>query len=66
MPIFCGGSVKGVNLSVPLLQVNELQLHGTTKHRVAALHMDSTSHSGLDWESRGALRCAHMRTAICT
>ncbi len=41
-----------------LLQVNELQLHGTTKHRLAALHTDGAGYSSLDWESRGASRCA--------
>ena len=47
-----------------LLQVNELQLHGTTKHRVAALHSDGLGYSGHDWDSRGSTRWALHEAAL--
>ena len=50
---------------MPGLQVNELQLHGGTKHRAAALISEGVSCSGLDWESRTATRCRYAGIHNC-
>lgn len=48
-----------------LLQVNELQLHGTNKHRASAFCTDMLSRPGPDWESRVAPRYVAVQQSLC-